>query len=363
MKIAFITSCLEPGRDGVGDYASVLAGECAARGHDVALLALNDPYAGQANASTGTLRLAGSLPWEERITRARDFLKAFGPDAVSLQFVCFGFHPRGVDPFLASRLCAIAGIFPVHVMFHEIWIGATKRDPWKHRVLGRAQRFLILRILKALDVRVVHTSNQAYAALLRRRGVKAGVLPLFGSIPLPPPRSPARVRGEPLEFGMFGMLHCVWPPEPLLPSLIATGKRIGISHVGKMGEAGEALWERISSTYGGAIEFRRLGEQSPERVAEFFRREIDFGIATTPWGLIGKSASVAAMLEHGLPVVVNRDDWHADFPLEPNAAPRLLVKMDDAFPASLFAVERAEPHSMLPEVAARFLADLEEALR
>ena len=37
--------------------------------------------------------------------------------------------------------------------------------------------------------------------------------------------------------------------------------------------------------------------------------ECDLGVATSPWALIGKSGSVAAFLEAGLPVVVTRGEW------------------------------------------------------
>lgn len=43
MRIAFSTGCLAPGRDGVGDYTRTLAGECARRGHTLALVSLGEP--------------------------------------------------------------------------------------------------------------------------------------------------------------------------------------------------------------------------------------------------------------------------------------------------------------------------------
>ena len=42
MKLLFLCSSLEPGRDGVGDYTRRLAGECLRQGHEVRLLSLND---------------------------------------------------------------------------------------------------------------------------------------------------------------------------------------------------------------------------------------------------------------------------------------------------------------------------------
>ena len=326
MKIAFITSCLEPGKDGVGDYTTLLAGECARRGHATRLVALNDPHLDCPEAGAGSLRLASKSPWKERVESAGEFLRAFAPDFVSLQFVCYGFHARGTDPALASRFRAIIGAAPVQIMFHELWIGAGKGARLKDRLTGAIQRACLLRI------------------------------------PMPSPDTKARVRGDKLVFGMFGTLHPIWPPEPLFSTLLTPGKKIEVVHIGRMGTPGEALWEKLTEDYAGVIEFRKAGELPPEKIAEVFRSEIDYGIATTPWELIGKSAAAAAMLEHGLPVIVNRDDWEIDAPVETGAHPPLLIKMDRELPQKLDAARREEPVSFLPGVATRFLGDLERAL-
>ncbi|MBC8041217.1 MAG: hypothetical protein H7Y06_11790, partial [Opitutaceae bacterium] len=52
MKILFFCTSLELGCDGVGDYTRRLAGECAARGHDCTLIALNDTYVTRASDTT-----------------------------------------------------------------------------------------------------------------------------------------------------------------------------------------------------------------------------------------------------------------------------------------------------------------------
>src|SRR3974390_3291412 len=100
MKIAFLCSSLEPGRDGVGDYTRRLAGELIRQGHPCILTGLNDALI--SDAVTGSqeveqtqvpaLRLPDSMPWLERARRAREWLCGFGPDWYSLQFVPFGFH-------------------------------------------------------------------------------------------------------------------------------------------------------------------------------------------------------------------------------------------------------------------------------
>jgi hypothetical protein len=164
-----------------------------------------------------------------------------------------------------------------------------------------------------------------------------------------------------LTFALFGTLHPVWPSEPLFAHLRALGRKITITHGGGIGR-GAALWETMERKYGADFTFRRLGQLSPIEAAEYLH-SADFGIATTPWALIGKSGSVAAMLDMGLPVVVNRDDvrYHGHDvagPLDP-----LLLPMNGDFTARLNAARRRAPRLHLPEVAAQFLVEWEGANR
>ncbi len=357
MRIAFLTTCLEPGCDGVGDYTAALATECVRRGHPSTALSLNDSFIEGVKGDACTLRLGPAMSWSDRVARAREHLDRFAPDFVSVQFVCYGFEPRGLCWRAADGLRAIIGERPVHMMFHETWIGAERGASGKARLIGWLQRMCVQRVLRALDVRRVHTSNPAYAALLGKSGVPATVLPLFGSVP-PSARASRMERASPWRFLMFGTLHPVWPPEPLFTHIRALGVAAEIVHAGRIG-AGAALWDRMQRDYSGAFEFRQFGKLSPEMLADAFA-ESDFGIATTPWEIIGKSASVAAMIEHGLPVIVNRDDVHYLDWREEGYSPQL-IKMDDDLPDRLAAARRQPQHDLRTEVAARFLADLEAA--
>lgn len=96
MRIAFVTGCLEPGCDGVGDYTTLLMGECGRLGHEVTRMAINDQHAKQIVREPGLLRLPSTTAWAERAIEARRGLDTFAPDFVSLQFVCYGFQARGL---------------------------------------------------------------------------------------------------------------------------------------------------------------------------------------------------------------------------------------------------------------------------
>ena len=67
-----------------------------------------------------------------------------------------------------------------------------------------------------------------------------------------------------------------------------------------------------------------------------------------------------SMLEHGLPVLVNRDDVHYPGWLETGYSP-LLIKMAGNLPERLASARRASPRRILPDVARQFLDDLVES--
>ena len=385
MRITFLCSGLEPGRDGVGDYTVRLAGEIVRQGHEASIIALHDRHLVDAtcvNPNTAammtgpTLRLPSSMRWRERVALTKDHLSSFGAQWVSLQFVPYGFSDKGIVSNLGRNLKLIAGEHLIHVMFHELWIGAYQNAPWKERLVGIIQRVFIQRLHRCLSPAAVATSNGAYVGLLRRIGVPATVLPLFGNIPVLEgngsgwfdeelKRAGLTSEGEERRsfwiFAFFGALHPIWPPEPLFSYIASAAKSsrktVVVAAIGRLGP-GETLWQRLNRDYGGAFRFLNLSEQPAARISEFLQA-VDFGIATSPWALIGKSGSVASMLEHGLPVIVNRDDVQFPDLRECEAASPLLIKMDETLSERLPSLMRLAPRSTLPDVARMFLARIE----
>ena len=332
MRIAFLCGSQEAGRDGVGDYTSGLAEELRQQGHEVIVIGLRDKFVSQvtfterhfAGGSLQTLRFPAALPWSECIELAGQQLDRFDPEWVSLQFVCYTFHPKGLVHGLAGKLAPLLAERKLHIMFHEIWLCQELGWGWKQCAVGALQRHFIQRFIRAASPKVMHTSNATYAALLNRSGIPVTELGLFGAIPTPSETSTAWIESQlrtalgddyrregVLLFGLFGALHAQWPPEPLLTHLHraaqTAGKRPVLLSIGRTGDAGRELWNRIAQDYAGRFTFIRLGEQPTEHVSEYLSF-LDCGIATTPRSIIGKSSSVISMLEHGLPVIVNRDD-------------------------------------------------------
>ncbi len=384
MRIAFICGSLEPGRSGVGDYAVSLAAECVRRGRPCRALSLNDRHVSEPAVSeisgVEILRLPGSLPWEERIARALASIQAMNADWVSFQMSCYGFNDKGIIAGLAKRFRRLSAGRNAHLMFHELWIGLPESSGWKDRVVGGIQKFFILDFLRQIRPRVVHTNTAAYRALLDKCGVRSTVLPLFSAIPIVPvggsewPLEELASRGIPIGrgnrgeywiFGMFGSIPPEWKPEPLFGCLSeaasARGRKLVVTATGNMDPGSLRSWEAFARDFAGRAAFHHFGGRSPEQVSEIFNT-LDFGIATSSWAVIGKSSSAAAMRDHGLPVIVTRDDVTFRGCSFPEDAAEGLLKLDATLPQKLAAAARRPAHAGLADVAGRFLHDLEGAM-
>jgi hypothetical protein len=389
MKIVFVTARLESGKDGVGDYTRLLAAECVRQGEACCLLSLNDSFVADDkkevinvnNISLPVLRLSSANSWDRRLSCAKEFFSSFDPEWVSLQFVSYGFQDKGMVVSLDKKLKQLFYGYKTHIMFHELWSGQYKGARLKEAVNGIIQRFFILRLIRQLKPLIIHTSTSAYIALLTDYNIETKQLPLFGAIPVRQDNADSwlfavlqqaglNITKENRHLfwllGIFGTLHPGWPPRPLFDYLneaaIRFSKKIAIISIGYL-NYGEDHWKNISQTYGNRFRFIRLGEQSLVHISQFFN-SIDFGIATTPYNIIGKSISVAAMLEHGLPVIVN---WQGH-PLKINLRQMpvdeynpLLYKMDRDMAAKIIDIRRGAKHPRVYEIAARFIADLKNA--
>jgi hypothetical protein len=373
MRIAFIAGCLEPGRDGVGDYTRSLAAECARRGHTVALLSLaeTETKAKESAKGAAVLRLTPGEWRNDNGHAARRWLDEFAPDWASLQFVPYSFDPRGFfRPSIAALAHVLGGARRRHVFFHETWIGSQKGAPLKARVFGWWQRRAVRELLRRIAPACVHTSTGYYCAALATLRQQAGRLPVFGSVPRPgviardgelpgiPPRA--------IVCGHFGTLHPGWKHESFLAdfaALAAEGKRpAAFVAAGSLGY-GAPLFEQVAAKWQGQITCVALGKMTTDNLSAAFAR-FDFGVTSVPWNILGKSSSAAALREHGLRVVVT----------DAGAPPRFAAReLDDAASDEGFvpyfrdrtrlagALEKTASRAGVEAMAERFLADLDAA--
>jgi hypothetical protein len=327
MKLAFFCSSLESGRDGVGDYTRRLAIACAARGHRVLLFALNDrhitvPTEECISDLCFIFRWPARQPWAEREADILRKLANFSPDWVSWQMVSYGYNSKGIIGEEILSFARQLRSYRLHVMMHEIWIGLAENDSWQDRMVGWTQCRAICAFLEAAAPARLHTSTPVYAAALAHQGWNAALLPIFSNIPVEQTTEQERRKlierrfpnlisnngHQPFIAVTFGTLHPQWESSPTIQFLketAARGRHCILLAIGRTGAQGEAILSRVTAA---GLPASATGELPPATVSALLQ-SADVGIALHPWNLIGKSGATAAMLDHGLPVLVPRDDW------------------------------------------------------
>lgn len=104
-----------------------------------------------------------------------------------------------------------------------------------------------------------------------------------------------------------------------------------IVHIGRCEGQGKAVWARIKLRFDSRVAFHSLGQLAAADVSKALQG-LDLGIATSPWSVAGKSGTIAAMLEHGVPVVVTRNDFQLREGPTPEPRPHpLLYRLDEQF--------------------------------
>ncbi len=375
MRLLFIGSSLAAGRNGVGDYIRSLSAELGRQGHACLALGLADTE-DALDDNAPVVRIARRRPWPQRIMQARAAVAAFAPDWVSLQFVAYGWHPRGFAFGLADHLAPLFAGRRRHLMFHELWVGLNRHDRLVNRLNGLLQRHAVLGLHRALAPQLVHTHAPVYAATLAAEGVAARRLPLFGNLPVEPgdrlatrrrllaEHVPQLAPEQAILAGWFGAVHPEWDgPEVinrLSTAVHAAGKQLVLLSLGRTGGAGERLVETLRRQPAPGSSLIVTGEIPPADASRLLSA-LDLALTANPVALVPKSSTLAACFDHGLPVLVSRDNWRprGALTVPPLAEPQVMVSVPGAaidLPA-LLALRRP-PAARLPAVARQFVADL-----
>ncbi len=370
--------------DGVGDYTRILAAELVARGHQCSLIALADHHVkkrttcdiGDAQYSLPALRLPARASWPERLQAAIAYRQDFAPEWVSWQIVLYGFDPRGLSFGLGRRLREVSLGCKNQIMLHELWIGEAVQTSFKNKLIGRAQKHIIRDLLKKLRPRVIHTHTPLYRRRLGRLGYHVSLLPLFGNIPFTPEIRPDWLQEKWPEGGlyfhaterrawwifvMFGTIHPEWDAEDFWRQAQEAARRVSkkclFISIGRPGEIGERILRALQVHEENSWRVLNLGPQSAEDISQCLLAA-DFGVSAGPPEYVFKSGTIAAMVEHGLPVLVTRPvGSYPDCPPD-----LLLLGMENVVRHfDVRSLKKTEPRSLLPAVAAQFLEDLQQA--
>ena len=376
-----VCSGLEAGRDGVGDYCRVLAREFATLGHQCMVLALNDrciereARAAYAGGRAELVRLPANEPVRARYARGRAVVEEWRPDWVSLNFVSYGFQKRGLPVEELSLFPRLFADRNLAVMLHELWVGLDHdRSPKNRLFYGPVQRRLLLALLRRLRPARLATTNACYSAVLARYGFEAEVVPLFGNVPVGEETAegwlysalaqhgaigPDFDRRRNWLFGMFGLIDPAWPAAAMFGRLAdiarRSERRVIVASIGDAGEHTSAFFEQAKAIVP-ELGFALLGRRPAEQISQFLNT-VDFGLSSYPYTLLGKSGAVAAMLEHGLPVIVSRDYREVPFAVVDPLFEELIWPNDSALEGKLMRPPLRHSYTARPAHIAKMLID------
>jgi len=320
MNILFICGSIEPGKDGVGDYTRRLCGELMRKGIDVQILSLCDHHAisfirenQMVEGNTVIVdRIPVSTSKKQRFIWLQDVLKDFNPDWVSLQYVPYSFHSKGLPFWLPAFLKKIKGNHKWHIMLHELWIGMDWSASFKNRCIGLLQKWLLLKILKEKEKIAINTQIELYQSEIASQGHTVQILPLFSNIIKNGElnRATTTYKSE-LRFCLFGSIHYGAPVERFINELklvLSQSKEKRALKFIFIGHCGIAIEEWKKILLANKIDFEITGFIKDNEISNILST-CQYGISTTPYILNQKSGSLAAMLDHQLSVICVARNW------------------------------------------------------
>lgn len=380
MRIAFLCSSLEPGRDGVGDYTRRLAEKMLEYGWKVMCISLNDTEDVYDLATTdfeeparvNYCRMKRERDVEDKKKLLLTALDFFKPDICSLQLVVYGFHRRGWMRSFNSNFAPILANYKIHLMWHELWIGQLTNSTLKEKIEGHWQKLQLFKTLKIIKPKLQHTSVGFYQMLLKKQKIEVKILPLFSNFSLEKaqnfniyeklnlvPKQPA-----PLLLVSFGTIYSNFPFKQWLADAIEwtkqSGRSIILCSIGKTGSSNKTwkAWEQNIVDEGiESIKLYALGMLLPSEIQSVFTNA-DVGLSLTPFEGWGKSGSVATMLESGLPVIAY-EYGISPFHFIPETTTGLIAFKNNVSNKWPLNFERHAAHSKLAFVCEQFIADLE----
>jgi hypothetical protein len=372
MKVMFICGSIEQGRDGVGDYTRRLSQQLASNGIDVALTAMHDGHIGEVQdfvqrtnkTEISMYRLPSILDEGTRFQLLQKRITEFNPDWLSLQYVPFSFHPKGLSFGLARGLLNVAGGRKWQVMVHEIAVGMPTGSSAKEMLWGKVQKYLLKNLIKVLKPVLIHTHTLVYKKQLEKFGIAVTMLPLFSNIPVAYPELitqklvDSSIKNDSIDLLVFATVQLGAPIKEFTKDVQQYGKAKGLKlRMVFLGRGGRGQTEWMEEWKSAGLDAVNLGEQSEEKVSEILAGA-SFGIFSTPLVLTGKSGAVAAMREHGIHLLCVSGKWEARG-LKVDEDPFGIMEYKQGNLDSFF--EGKSDFSILPtvpSVAKQFMSDL-----
>ena len=366
LRLLFICGSLEPGKDGVGDYTIRIAEELAKRGCLVSVISMYDRLIDHTTLYTQTvnltsincLRIPHKISIKEKFKALLAFVHQHNPDWISLQYVPFSFHDKGIPFRLSGYLKQLNKQVQWHIMFHELWIGTHGARDMKTLFWKSLQKLIIRRLIAHLQPRLITTTILRYQQLLNNKAVQ--LLPLFGNIPIPVHQNTINISDQ-IKVVIYGSVtsclddftHQILWCKKLSFNL---GRKIVFFFVGNNGVFKREA-EAIIEKHFGAQAIITLGFVQKDMISHHLL-SADMAISRADHVYLGKSGTTITMLEYGLPVLMK-----GKRPSLSNQAFNELVQQqlfypDDPLPKSLIKYPKT---SFLQSVTDQYIQYLKHA--
>lgn len=308
MKIIFICGCLEPGRDGVGDYTRRLAGELIRQGHQASAVAINDReilegfegFQEMEMVKVPVLRVPSVWSEKLRFSRTKEWVDMINPEWLSLQFVPYSFHRKGVPFEFFKSLSSFEKKYQWHIMFHEIWIGADKT--LKNKIIFYLQKTLVIQFVRFLKPKLIHTHLPTYKLKLEKLGFKVKILPLFSNIEV---SMTIKNKNRKFKVGFFSQIgydeNIILFLAKMASQMATKGIKTEILLIGGKKDkihSFKCILEQLECFKENIIYTGFLNSNDLSKALN----SCNIGITPVPRHGLGKSGSVAAFIAHGVPV-------------------------------------------------------------
>lgn len=353
------------GEDGVGDYTRRLACEIAGQGHRSTIAAINDvhtthslqEYQIDSGNTVQVLRLPKNSSWNERLLSLKNWIKKESPDWISLQFVPFAFHDKGIPFFLARHLKSISGTLKWHIMFHELWVGPHSL---KFRILGQLQRRIIRSLIRTLQASVLHTHLPLYFDDLRCLEVDVKQLPLFSNFG----NAELLTKGKPGTFrvGFFSQVandkQVVSFLQLLYDETLKNQMQFEVLLIGGSKSSIRSFGSKLEDIPEFKDKVLYTGFLAKDDITSALS-SCSIGMTPLAYSTLGKSGTSAAFLSSGIPVAVPNLDFRRKpfFDLEILDALVIEPKLEQISKASI-AAKKCKQKLNVQRIADVFLTDL-----
>lgn len=308
MKILFICGSLQPGEDGVGDYTRKIAGEMIRRGQDINIISLYDKNCGEVKqyfqydekTQIPVLRIPIRLKYVNRYLLVKEFIHLNKPDWLSLQFVPYSFHPKGLPLGLIKKLNGIGKGNKWHIMLHELYVEPSDFKSW---VLSKAQSIIIYSLVNVLKPILINTHLPVYRDRLLKLGIIANPLPIFSNITNV--KSLIDKEENLFTIAFFSQFKVrdsvIFFLKEISKEVLREGLELKILLIGGNSNAMIELRDALESIEDFKQNISYTGKLNESDLSKTIQK-CDLGMSPVPRHLIGKSGSIAAFLVNGVPV-------------------------------------------------------------